>query len=225
MADLAGISWFRKPTPTADDPYAGGTLNLTYQLLDKPVVAGAADDLVLVDVRGQWSHARLLELVAAFGGVLTGFGVTPGDRVLVDLPDGVDAVVALLASARVGAVSVKAPAGLSDDELGMVVASSAPVVVVTDRAGLPLGDRLAVVTTHGEPVADAVGWDVVMRAGRTDPVGAADIPSDAASALVWPLGDDASVQVRTTVEQVLLLAEVTRSVPVSAADLVGALTR
>ena len=225
MADPAAISWFRKPTPTADDPYAGGTLNLSYQLLDKPVVTGAADDLVLVDVRGQWSHARLLELVAAFGGVLTGFGVTPGDRVLVDLPDGVDAVVALLASARVGAVSVKAPAGLSDDELGMVVASSTPGVVVTDRPGLPTPERVAVVTTHDDPAEGAAEWDLVMKAGRTDPAGAADVASDAASALVWPLGDSHPVRVRTTVEQVLLLAEVTRSVPVSAADLVGALTR
>lgn len=224
MAHTAEIAWFRKPTPTADDPYAGGTLNLTYQLLDRPVVTGAADDLVLVDVRGEWSHARLLELVAAFGGVLRGFGVTPGDRVLVDLPDGVDAVVALLASARVGAVSVKAPAGLSDDELGMVVASSTPGVVVTDRPGLPVAAS-AVVTTHREPAGGAVPWETVMKAGRTDPAGAADVTSDAASALVWPLGDDHPVKVRTAVEQVLLLAEVTRSVPVSAADLVGALTR
>jgi acyl-coenzyme A synthetase/AMP-(fatty) acid ligase len=225
MAHTAEIAWFRKPTPTADDPYAGGTLNLSYQLLDRPVVTGAADDLVLVDVRGQWSHARLLELVAAFGGVLAGFGVTPGDRVLVDLPDGVDAVVALLASARVGAVSVKPPAGLSDDELGMVVVSSTPGVVVTDRPGLPAAEEVAVVTTHREPAAGAVDWAVVMKAGRTDPAGATDVPSDAASALVWPRGDDHPARVRTAVEQVLLLAEATRSVPVSAAELVGALTR
>lgn len=225
MADPGAISWFHKPTPTEDDPYAGGTLNLTYQLLDKPVVAGAADDLVLVDVRGQWSHARLLELVAAFGGVLTGFGVAQGDRVLVDLPDGIDAVVALLASARVGAVSVKAPTGLSDDELGMVVASSGPRVVVTERSGLTSSGEAAVVTTHTEPVGGGVEWDVVMRAGRTDPAEAADVASDSASALVWPLAGDSSACVRTTIEQVLLLAEATRTVPVSAADLVGALTR
>src|SRR5689334_16815022 len=86
------IAWFRKPTPTPEAPYDGGTLNLSYQLLDKPIVGGAADDSVLVDHHGPWSHARLLEQVASFGGVLKGFGVVPGDRVLVDLPDDVDAV-------------------------------------------------------------------------------------------------------------------------------------
>ena len=101
------IAWFRKPTPTNQAPYDGGTLNLSYQLLDKAIVEGAADESVLVDVRGSWSHAVLLEHVAAFGGALKGLGVLPGDRVLVDLADDRDTVVGLLGAARVGAVTVR----------------------------------------------------------------------------------------------------------------------
>ena len=221
------IAWFRKPTPTDEAPYDGGTLNLSYQVLDKPIVGGAADDSLLVDVRGSWSHARLLEQVAAFGGVLRGFGVSPGDRVLVDLPDDVGAVVALLGVGRVGAVMVRPVAGLSETELAMVVASAEPVVVVTVRPGLELDLDAAptVISRDAAPVGRAVAWDVAMRAGRTDPAGAANVAADAASALVWPEGADTSVRVRTTIEQALMLLEVTRSVPVSAAELVAALTR
>ncbi len=219
------IAWFRKPTPTDGAPYDGGTLNLSYQVLDRAIVRGAADDSLLVDVRGSWSHARLLEQVAAFGGVLRGFGVAPGHRVLVDLPDGVDAVVALLGVARVGAVMVRPPAGLSDVELAMVVASAEPVVVVTARPGLEVEPAPTVISRDPVPVGRAVGWDIVMRAGRTDPAGAETVAADAASALVWPEGADTSVRVRTTVEQALTVLATTRSVPVPAADLVAALTR
>ncbi|MEP6817658.1 MAG: propionyl-CoA synthetase, partial [Marmoricola sp.] len=88
MSDARGVAWFRKPTPTPDDPNAGGTLNVAFQLLDRAVVAGGSEEAVLYDEHGALSHATLLELVAAFGGVLRGFGVVPGDRVVVELAAG-----------------------------------------------------------------------------------------------------------------------------------------
>ena len=156
------IAWFRKPTPTNQAPYDGGTLNLSYQLLDKAIVEGAADESVLVDVRGSWSHALLLEHVAAFGGALKGLGVLPGDRVLVDLADDRDTVVVLLGASRVGAVTVRPPTRLGEAELAMVVASAEPSVVVTSRPGLELADADPVVISGDpSPVGSAVGWDVV----------------------------------------------------------------
>jgi acyl-coenzyme A synthetase/AMP-(fatty) acid ligase len=220
------IAWFRKPTPTNQAPYDGGTLNLSYQLLDKAIVEGAADESVLVDVRGSWSHALLLEHVAAFGGALKGLGVLPGDRVLVDLADDLDTVVVLLGASRVGAVTVRPPTLFGEAELAMFVASAEPSVVVTSRPGLELADADPVVISRDpSPEGSAVAWDVVLRAGRTDPAGAENVAADAASALVWPEGPDRSVRVRTTVEQALALLEATRSVPVAAAELVGVLTR
>ena len=82
-----------------------------------------------------------------------------------------------------------------------------------------------VISRDPAPVGEAVGWDIVMRAGRTDPAGAENVAADAASALVWPEGADTSVRVRTTVEQALTVLAATRSVPISPADLVAALTR
>ena len=52
------------------------------------------------------TFARLLEEVAAFGGVLRAFGVGPGERVLSRLPMGSHGLVAALATARLGAAHV-----------------------------------------------------------------------------------------------------------------------
>jgi hypothetical protein len=110
------VSWFRKPSP--DRP---GTLNATYQLLDRAIVAGRSDEPVLIDGGTPVSHAVLLEEVATIGGVLVGQGVVPGDPVRVDLePDRRGATV-LLAVARVGAVlEDSAPTAITAEDLAGV---------------------------------------------------------------------------------------------------------
>ncbi|MDQ6641752.1 MAG: AMP-binding protein, partial [Actinomycetota bacterium] len=175
MSEPGAIAWFREPTPTPDDPHAGGTLNVAFQLLDRAVVAGASDETLLKDEGGEISHATLLELVAAFGGVLRGFGVVPGDRVAVELAAGQDAVVALLAVSRIGAAAVTVPVGIPEPELVHIISATRPRVVVTANAEAMAGVLAqcdhrpgAVVATGARaPDSDAVPWDVVIRAGRT----------------------------------------------------------
>src|SRR3954447_23337220 len=74
--------------------------NVSYALLDAAVIAGRGEDPVLA----RTTHARLLEEVAALGGVLRHLGVGVGAPVVVDLDDNQDAVVAALAIARIGGV-------------------------------------------------------------------------------------------------------------------------
>ncbi len=138
-----------------------GTLNLCFNALDRHVVRGRADAPAIAADRPT-SYARLVEEVAAFGGVLRAFGIGLGDTVVARLPPGRDALVALLASTRLGAVHVlDDPTG--DDETLMV----------------PGG----VVRRGGAPSPDDLDWDVVLRAGRTDPAPCAEVPA-AAPALV-----------------------------------------
>jgi hypothetical protein len=234
MPDPGAVTWFRKPTPTRHDPTAGGTLNVAFQLLDRAVVAGASDETVLRDESGELSHATLLELVAAFGGVLRGFGVVPGDRVVVELSAGTDAVVALLATARIGAAGVTIPAGVPEPEMVKVIAATRPRVVVTvdDRVMTDVLSRCdhrpgAVVTT-GDPApgSDAVPWDVVMRAGRTDPAPAAELKADSPSVLLWPADPSdpgSDVRLRTTLEQSLLAVALAGAVPLTTAGILGSL--
>lgn len=187
------VAWFRKPDETQ-----AGTLNASYQLLDRAVVAGRAEEPALPGL----DHANLLERVGAFAGVLRGFGQAPGDTVVLDLPDGEDLVVALLAAVRLGVVPVLVPSGRRD--LVDVLDSAAPGVVVTDD-GLAVSEVVAgaehrpgAVIVRGESLGEAVSWDVVMRAGRTDPAGAADLAPGAPGVLVWPTERGGRALVRST---------------------------
>jgi hypothetical protein len=141
--------------------HAPDSLNLCFNALDRHVIRGRADEPAIAAERPT-SYARLLEEVAAFGGVLRAFGVGLGDTVVARLPPGKDAMVALLASTRVGAVHV----------LEEAVGGEETVV-------LPGG----VIRRGGAPSPDDLDWDVLLRAGRTDPAPCAEVFA-AAPALV-----------------------------------------
>ncbi|MET0840448.1 MAG: AMP-binding protein [Marmoricola sp.] len=126
--------------------------NVSYALLDAPVIAGRGDDPVV----GTMSHARLLEEAAAIGGVLHHLGVGPGIPVVVDLDDDVDAVVTALATARIGGVVTTV-----DDP-------AAPAVVVSEGSALSGEGRVRLVR-GGSVTEPDLDWVVMLRAGRTDP--------------------------------------------------------
>lgn len=137
--------------------------NVSYALLDAPVIAGRGEDPVV----GTMTHARLLEEVAALGGVLAHLGVSAGVAVVVDLSDDADAVVAALAVSRVGGVVTRV-----DDR-------TAPVVLVSDGSSVSADGRLRLV--RGQSVADPdLEWDAMIRAGRTDPAACEVLDPDAA---------------------------------------------
>ncbi len=145
-----------------------GTLNLCFNALDRHVVHGRADQPALAGERPT-SYARLLEDVAAFGGVLRAFGAGPGDTVVARLPQGRDALVAMLASTRLGAIHVlEEPDG--DDGTVIVVGVDEEPRVVIRRSG--------------EPAPDDLDWDVLLRAGRTDPAACAEVSATAPAVVV-----------------------------------------
>ncbi len=137
------IDWIHRPD----------TLNVCFNALDRHVIHGRADAVALrPDGERPTTFARLLEEVAAFGGVLRAFGVGVGDRVTSGLT-GRDGLVVLLACLRVGATFVR------DDSAAVAM----PGGGVVRRGGQ--GDEL--------------DWDVVLRAGRTDPAPCAEVRVDA----------------------------------------------
>jgi propionyl-CoA synthetase len=171
-----------------------------FDALDVHVVGGAADRVALTGAGESWTYARLLEEVAAFGGVLRHCGVVPGDRVVLALPTVPEAVVAVLACARIGATHdlVDSAAGLGGPAKVLVTASTETYVAdVLDR-GEGRADVVVVKQRDGSEWTLVDGrdydWDVVMRAGRTDPApcleGAALTPYDEhTAAWVRPLLD------------------------------------
>lgn len=159
--------------------------NACYRALDMHIVRGGADDPALVHeradgTRSTMTYAELLAEVAALGGVLRAFGVAPGDTVGILLPEGQEAVIALLACARIGAQHSDGTGGA---EVVLRHSDESGIAVVADGQELP--------------------WDVAMRAGRTDPAAVVDVRDDGAgslssaeSLLYEPLLDGAAVVLR-----------------------------
>ncbi len=172
-----------------------------FDALDAHVVEGAADRIALRGAGQSWTYARLLEEVAAFGGVLRHCGVVAGDRVVIALPAVPEAVVAVLACARIGATHAladDAEKALAEPAKVLVTASSEQDVADALASAERVPDVVLVKHRTGTtwPLVDGrdYDWDVVMRAGRTDPApcldGATITPYDEATAAwVQPLLD------------------------------------
>jgi propionyl-CoA synthetase len=206
-AEQAGlVDWIKKPQRIldADRPpfyrwFPDATLNTCYNALDRHVVHGYGERTALVydsavtGTRASVSYAELLELTAAFAGTLRSLGVGPGDRVVIYLPMVPEAVVAMLACARIGAVHSVVFGGFAPHELAVRVDDALPKVIVTASCGIepsrvveykPIVDRALELARH-QPDAVVVkqrpqvraqlqeprdvDWDVAMKAGATDP--------------------------------------------------------
>jgi acetyl-CoA synthetase len=138
------LDWFR-PWDTVlswDLPFArwfdGGTLNVSYNCLDRHVAAGRGDKVAFHwegepgDAR-TISYAELLVEVCRFTNVLRGLGVARGDRVAIYMPMVPELAVAMLACTRIGAVHSVVFGGFSSDALrDRILAAEARVVVTAD---------------------------------------------------------------------------------------------
>ncbi|MET0766192.1 MAG: AMP-binding protein [Aeromicrobium sp.] len=123
--------------------------SLVFRLLDHHVITGLADHTAVSDEQGTMSYAQLLHESACIAGGLHHMGIEPGTDVVVDLPSGRHHVVAVLACARIGAV----PAATGDFRLE----GTPPVLHAPDTR---------------------VGWDVLDKAGRTEPASAPEVDPD-----------------------------------------------
>jgi len=164
------ISWYRKPTVVLDDSSApfyrwfpDGVLNTCYNALDRHVEAGRGEQSALIydspvtGRRASYSYAQLRDEVAKFAGVLSSLGVVKGDRVVVYMPMIPEAVIAMLACARLGAVHSVVFGGFAAHELALRIEDAAPKVLVCASCGLepnrvvaykPLVDRAIEEASH-----------------------------------------------------------------------------
>src|SRR3982750_3102102 len=111
------IDWIEVPK-TIFDPTMGaygrwftdGVVNTCYNALDRHVAGGRADQVALIhdsplaNTVTKFTYAELLKEVQTLAAVMQDFGVTKGDRVILYMPMVPEAVVAMLACARIGAV-------------------------------------------------------------------------------------------------------------------------
>jgi len=148
-AAASGIEWYTEPTvilDTSNPPFyrwfADGSMNTCFNALDRHVRAGRGDQAALIydsPVTGAsrtFSYTELLDEVARFAGVLRGLGVGKGDRVVIYLPMIPEALIAMLACARIGAVHSVVFGGFAAHELALRIDDAAPKVIVSASCGI-----------------------------------------------------------------------------------------
>ncbi|MGX7731732.1 propionyl-CoA synthetase [Rhodococcus sp. 2H158] len=146
------VDWVNAPTRALDGSQApsfrwfpDGTLNTSFNALDRHVQAGHGDrpaliwDSAMVPAKCTYTYAELLGEVAAFAGVLRDQGVVAGDRVVIYMPMIPEAAIAMLACARIGAVHSVVFGGFAAKELATRIDDARPVLLVTASGGLEPG--------------------------------------------------------------------------------------
>ncbi|ANZ26405.1 acetyl-coenzyme A synthetase [Rhodococcus aetherivorans] len=146
------VDWVNTPTRALDGSQApsfrwfpDGTLNTSFNALDRHVQAGHGDrpaliwDSAMVPAKRTYTYAELLDEVAAFAGVLRDQGVVAGDRVVIYMPMIPEAAIAMLACARIGAVHSVVFGGFAAKELATRIDDARPVLLVTASGGLEPG--------------------------------------------------------------------------------------
>src|SRR6185503_17575723 len=83
-----------------------------------------------------FTYSELLDRVARFAGVLAGQGVQKGDRVIIYMPMVPEAIVAMLACARIGAIHSVVFGGFAAHELASRITDARPKVIVSASCGI-----------------------------------------------------------------------------------------
>ncbi|MGB3445253.1 MAG: propionyl-CoA synthetase [Xanthobacteraceae bacterium] len=156
-ADAArAIDWI-EPTKKVFDPsmglygrwFTGAVVNTCYNALDRHVANGRAEQLALIHdspVTGcitTYTYAQMLHEVKTFAAVMQDFGVTKGDRVIIYMPLVPEAMVAMLACARIGAVHSVVFGGFAAKELATRIDDAKPKLVVSASCGIEPGRIVA----------------------------------------------------------------------------------
>ncbi|HTC10658.1 MAG TPA: AMP-binding protein [Acetobacteraceae bacterium] len=151
-AAAEGITWDRRWDAVFDPatgPYGrwfpGAKLNTAYNCLDRHVASGHGARTALIwdsAMTGRverFTYAELTARVAKTAGALAARGVTYGDRVVIYMPMVPEAVIAMLATARLGAIHSVVFGGFAAAELAARIADAQPKVIVSASCGLEPG--------------------------------------------------------------------------------------
>ncbi len=140
------VQWTKKWDKVLDESkkpfyswFTGGELNTCYNALDYHVESGRKDQVAIIydspvtNTVNKISYGELLDTVSRFAGVLSGLGVTKGDTVIIYMPMIPQAMVAMLACARIGAPHSVVFGGFSAEALrSRIEDAEAKVVITTD---------------------------------------------------------------------------------------------
>ena len=158
-----GIDWFR-PHDKVFDPelgvygrwFPGATTNTCHNCLDRHVEQGRADQAALIydspitQTRRTYTYEELLDHVQAMAAALADRGIGKGDRVILYMPMIPEAVMAMLACARLGAIHSVVFGGFAAHELATRIEDATPKAIICASCGLEPGRTIAY-----KPLVDA----------------------------------------------------------------------
>jgi propionyl-CoA synthetase len=143
------IHWDRRWDEVFDDSrapfhrwFVGGTLNTCYNCLDRHVDRGRGKQRALVydspvtDTVKEFTYAELRDRVAVTAGALRRQGIGKGDRVIIYMPMVPEAIMAMLACARIGAIHSVVFGGFASNELAKRIDDAKPKLVLSASCGI-----------------------------------------------------------------------------------------
>jgi len=144
-----GIDWESRWDKVLDDSnapiyrwFSGGRLNTCYNALDRHVANGRGEQAAIIydspvtSSQRTISYSDLRDEVSLFAGALVNNGVRQGDRVIIYMPMIPEAVVAVLACARIGAVHSVVFGGFAPNELATRIDDATPKAIVSASCGI-----------------------------------------------------------------------------------------
>ncbi len=164
------VTWIREPDRVLDDSnppfyrwFPGAELNTCANALDRHADGGRGDqpaliyDSAVTDTKRTYTYAELRDQTARFAGALRDLGVGKGDRVVIYMPMIPEAVIAMLACARLGAIHSVVFGGFAPHELAVRIDDVQPKVIVSASCGIepsrtveykPMLDAAIAMTDH-----------------------------------------------------------------------------
>ena len=164
------IFWFKKPTKILNKSkspfykwFEDGVTNTCYNALDLHINNGLGDKIALIydspitEAKSKYTYSQLREKVSKFAWTLRNQGINKRDRVIIYMPMIPEAVIAMLACSRIGAIHSVVFGGFASNELANRIEDSKAKILITASCGFepgrtieykPLVDKAIEISKH-----------------------------------------------------------------------------
>jgi propionyl-CoA synthetase len=162
MEAAEAIDWDRKPSRALNDDnaplyewFTDGMVNTCWNAVDRHVEGGRGDQAAIIydspitQTKHEITYAELRDRVASLAGALRAKGIEKGDRVIIYMPMVPEAVEAMLACSRIGAIHSVVFGGFAANELAVRIDDAQPKAIIAASCGLEPGR-----TVHYKPLLD-----------------------------------------------------------------------
>ena len=149
MQAATAIDWYKAPNKALDDSnaplyewYTDGMVNTCYNAVDRHVEAGNGEQTAIIydgpiaGVKTTTTYAELKTQTASLAGAMLAKGISKGDRVVIYMPMVPEALVAMLACARIGAIHSVVFGGFAAHELAVRLDDAQPKAILAGSCGI-----------------------------------------------------------------------------------------